>query len=125
MTIHIRQIASNMTEVHTPRHVVLFSFETPVAALNVTSGRYYVTRARTSPTTAKHITKWLPTKGVAPHQYIEQREIERIASERRHPEDLVALIDDVLHANESRALDDDGDRRALRNDLVRALREAN
>jgi len=57
--MRIKPIASNMTELHLASGiVVLFSYETPVAALIPGVG-YIRTAQRWSQTTSRHITKWL------------------------------------------------------------------
>ena len=55
----IKQIASNMTELHTDDHVILFSYETPVAALRKADHEYLRTDLFWSVTTSRHINKWL------------------------------------------------------------------
>ena len=60
----LTRIASNMTEVElTGDKLVLFSYETPVAAR--VDGKIYKTDCRWSRTTSKHITKWLQLFGPA------------------------------------------------------------
>ena len=54
----LKSIASNMTELHFSSYVVLFSYETPVAAYVAGEG-YYRTSAKYSATTTRHINKWL------------------------------------------------------------------
>ena len=55
----IRNVGSNMTELHTTLGaVVLFSYETPVAAENA-DGELFRTEERYSQTTTRHINKWL------------------------------------------------------------------
>jgi len=57
--MQIKPIASNMTELTTTEGtVILFSYETPVAAL-LPSGRYARTSKKWSVTTSRHINKWL------------------------------------------------------------------
>lgn len=59
----LRQIASNMTEIETNEGaLVLFSYETPVAA-RTASGHFFHTEKKFSVTTSKHITKWLAEFG--------------------------------------------------------------
>ena len=54
----LKPIGSNVTELHTDSgHIVLFSYQTPVAALM--NGVYYRTSTKYSVTTTKHINKWL------------------------------------------------------------------
>jgi hypothetical protein len=58
----LRQIASNMTEVTTEKGQILFSYETPVAALlaDDDNGDTVVkTSHKWSVTTSRHINKWL------------------------------------------------------------------
>ncbi len=57
----LKKIGSNQTELSNNGLVVLFSYETPVAAL-LPSGRYIKTGAKYSTTTTKHVNSWL--KGV-------------------------------------------------------------
>ena len=62
--MRLRQIASNMTEVTTERGQILFSYETPVAAILAdewsTNGATVVKTAhKWSRTTSRHINKWL------------------------------------------------------------------
>lgn len=55
----IKPIGSNQTELHTIEGtIVLFSYETPVAAM-LPSGRYIKTNVKYSRTTSKHINLWL------------------------------------------------------------------
>lgn len=54
----IKQIASNMTELTVNGNEVLFSYETPVAAFVFSRG-YVRTATHYSPTTSRHINKWL------------------------------------------------------------------
>ena len=51
-------IASNMTELHTDDAVILFSYETPVAALRKSDHEYLRTDLFWSQTTSRHINKW-------------------------------------------------------------------
>lgn len=55
MTIHV--LGSNQTELRTDKAVVLFSYNTPVAAC--VDGTFYRTSQKYSVTTSKHITRWL------------------------------------------------------------------
>jgi hypothetical protein len=55
----IKTIASNMTELHTDDAVILFSYETPVAALRKSDHEYLRTDLFWSQTTSRHINKWL------------------------------------------------------------------
>lgn len=71
----LKKLGSNMTELElNDGTLVLFSYETPVAArvdtVNdvVYSGKILKTSKKWSPTTSKHINKWLSTP--MPHTYI-------------------------------------------------------
>lgn len=52
-------IKSNMTEIEISRRKVLFSYEIPVAILNLGSGVFRRTTKKWSQTTARHINQWL------------------------------------------------------------------
>ena len=55
----IKPVKSNMTELHTNNgNVILFSYQTPVAAMIRGEG-YVRTEQKYSVTTSKHITQWL------------------------------------------------------------------
>jgi len=57
--VKLRQIGINQTEITTIEGtVILFSYETPVAAL-LPSGTYVRTATKWSTTTSRHINKWL------------------------------------------------------------------
>ena len=66
MTLTIKPIGSNMTELHFSGGVVLFSYQTPVA-LKVLNHKtkaldfIYKTDKKWSNTTTKHINKWFGT----------------------------------------------------------------
>jgi hypothetical protein len=55
----LRPIASNMTEVHTNKAIILFSYSTPVACCMNDGTGFYRTNHSFSVTTSKHINKWL------------------------------------------------------------------
>jgi hypothetical protein len=56
--MRIKQLGPNQTELTMADNtVVLFSYETPVAALH--AGRYVKTSQKWSATTSRHINKWL------------------------------------------------------------------
>ena len=55
--MQLKPIGPNMTELHVGDVVILFSYETPVAAR--IGGRYYVTSKKYSATTSRHISKWV------------------------------------------------------------------
>lgn len=71
----LRQIAPNQTEIEIGtginRVVVLFSYETPVAV--ETASKILVTDYKFSPTTSKHINKWLDGRR---HEKVNQSIIE-------------------------------------------------
>lgn len=52
----VKQLAANMTELEHKGWTILFSYETPVAAIN--SGELFVTDKKWSVTTSRHIGKW-------------------------------------------------------------------
>jgi hypothetical protein len=54
--MQIKPIGSNQTELHFSGGVVLFSYQTPVAAC--LGGRCYKTSKKWSVTTSKHVNKW-------------------------------------------------------------------
>ena len=57
--MNIKPIGSNKTELHTnDGAVILFSYETPVAA-QLAEGGFIKTSKKWSRTTSKHITQWL------------------------------------------------------------------
>lgn len=58
----LKPLGSNMNQLNTGKWTVLFSYETPVAALDDRSGKYYQTEEKFSATTSKHINKWLGAK---------------------------------------------------------------
>lgn len=55
--LQINPIGSNQTELSANGMHVLFSYQTPVAAL--INGQYYKTNKKWSATTTKHINKWV------------------------------------------------------------------
>ncbi len=57
--VKVKPIGSNMTELHTDDHIILFSYETPVAALRKGDHEYLRTDQFWSQTTSRHINKWL------------------------------------------------------------------
>lgn len=59
MTLSVKPVASNMTLVDTARHIVLFSYSTPVASYDKTTLDFYKTAKKWSKTTSRHINKWL------------------------------------------------------------------
>jgi hypothetical protein len=59
MTLSVKPVASNMTLVDTDRHIVLFSYATPVASFDKGSYQFYKTNKKWSKTTTRHINKWI------------------------------------------------------------------
>jgi hypothetical protein len=59
MILAISPIGHNQTELAIGHYRVLFSYETPVALLDVPTGRYYTTDTYYSRTTTRHINSWL------------------------------------------------------------------
>jgi hypothetical protein len=53
----LKKIGSNQTEVRTSDSVILFSYETPVAA--IIDGKRFATTTKWSVTTSKHINRWI------------------------------------------------------------------
>lgn len=56
--MRLKSLAKNMTEVNIAGITVLFSYETPVAAI-LKDGGIIVTREKFSSTTSRHIRKWV------------------------------------------------------------------
>lgn len=54
----IKQVGSNMTELTNGKFVILFSYNTPVAAINTDTKQVYRTNHFFSKTTSTHINKW-------------------------------------------------------------------
>ena len=55
--MHLKPIASNMTQLDLNGYQILFSYQTPVACLS--DNGYYRTSKKWSTTTSRHINKWL------------------------------------------------------------------
>lgn len=55
----IEKVSTNVTKVFLPEWTVLFSYNTPVAAMEISTGKYYRTSEFHSVTTSKHINQWL------------------------------------------------------------------
>lgn len=59
MNLKIKPVQTNVTELHLPDGaVILFSYQTPVAA-QLAKGGFVRTAEFYSPTTTRHINKWL------------------------------------------------------------------
>lgn len=56
--MNLKPIKQNMNEVETDRYIVLFSYKTPVAYIDKSSGKYFKTSKFWSQTTSRHITQW-------------------------------------------------------------------
>ena len=57
--LSVKPIASNMTLLETPKHIVLFSYATPVASFDKGTYSFNRTAKKWSMTTTRHINKWL------------------------------------------------------------------
>lgn len=57
--LQVKPIASNMTLLETPKHIVLFSYATPVASFDKATYSFNRTSKKWSMTTSRHINKWL------------------------------------------------------------------
>lgn len=61
-TPRIEILKSNMTVLYTDNFTILYSYNTPVACLELETGIYYKTLQFHSKTTSKHINQWLNGK---------------------------------------------------------------
>jgi hypothetical protein len=57
--LSVKPVASNMTLLETPKHIVLFSYATPVASFDKSTYSFNRTSKKWSKTTTRHINKWL------------------------------------------------------------------
>jgi hypothetical protein len=57
--LSVKPLASNMTLLETPAHIVLFSYATPVASFDKGNYSFNRTSKKWSMTTTRHINKWL------------------------------------------------------------------
>ena len=57
--LQLKPLASNMTLLETPAHIVLFSYATPVASFDKGTYSFNRTSKKWSMTTTRHINKWL------------------------------------------------------------------
>lgn len=57
--LSVKPIASNMTLLETPKHIVLFSYATPVASFDKATYSFNRTAKKWSKTTTRHINKWI------------------------------------------------------------------
>ena len=57
--LQLKPLASNMTLLETPAHIVLFSYATPVASFDKGTYSFNRTAKKWSMTTSRHINKWL------------------------------------------------------------------
>lgn len=74
--MNLKPIASNMTELTLDNKTILFSYQTPVAALVNENGNWhqYKTEKFWSQTTSRHINKWNPRGGafgLRPQEYFD------------------------------------------------------
>jgi len=58
----IEKINTNVTKVYLKGWTVLFSYNTPVAAVEVSTWKFYRTSEFHSVTTSKHINQWLESR---------------------------------------------------------------
>jgi len=65
--LQVKPIASNMTLLETPKHIVLFSYATPVASFDKATYSFNRTAKKWSMTTSRHINKWLD--GAKAHEH--------------------------------------------------------
>jgi len=63
--MQLRPIANNQNEINTSEVSVLFSYETPVAYLDLETDQCFRTDRNWSQTTTKHINKWLDGRTAA------------------------------------------------------------
>ena len=68
-TPKIETLKANMTVLYTDDYTILYSYNTPVACMELETGKYYRTTLNHSVTTSKHINQWLNGK---PYEYKEQ-----------------------------------------------------
>ena len=73
----LRPIGSNQTEVEIGKYTILFSYQTPVAYHELGVG-YFRTDTKYSPTTSKHINKWLASTSGIIVKTVSQEQIESI-----------------------------------------------
>lgn len=61
-TPKIEILKANMTVLYTDNYTILYSYNTPVACLELSTGNYYKTLQFHSKTTSKHVNQWLSGK---------------------------------------------------------------
>lgn len=61
-TPKIETLKANMTVLYTDDYTILYSYNTPVACMELETGKYYRTTLNHSVTTSKHINQWLHGK---------------------------------------------------------------
>ena len=96
-TMKIKTLAPNQTELTTIEGaVILFSYQTPVAAL-LPSGRYVRTSERYNQATTRHINKWLPDASAdveeQPESYFHSLGIDTVIETARKARDILSQID--------------------------------
>ena len=69
--LSVKPIASNMTLLETPKHIVLFSYATPVASFDKSTYRFNRTNKKWSMTTSRHINKWAHCAVEKPQSYFD------------------------------------------------------
>jgi hypothetical protein len=57
--LRLKPIGLNQTELYIGTYIILFSYETPVAAVSVDAGTIYRTKTSYSRTTSKHVSQWI------------------------------------------------------------------
>ena len=75
MTITVKPLAPNQTEVHMDGIIIFFSYKTPVACK--IGDQYYRTTTKYSVTTSKHVNKWVK----APCEDVDQATFDKLVGE--------------------------------------------
>lgn len=57
--MNLKPLAANQTELSLDKIVVFFSYQTPVAFYEKSTGKYFQTAKFWSKTTSRHVSKWL------------------------------------------------------------------
>lgn len=60
--MRLRKLGPQETEVETPDHKILFSYEVPVAYFDKKDNKFYRSKVKYSTTTSRHVNKWLKGK---------------------------------------------------------------
>ena len=61
--MRLKNVGSNMTELEFNGNTILFSYQTPVACHSESDMKFHRTEKKWSPTTTRHINKWLKSQG--------------------------------------------------------------